>query len=232
MCEIKSSLPVDDKHVIKDIGNQIDKYSGIESGWMTKSGKVAEHSTLLLVNRVEVKRLRKLLENPPLMDSINPHVGLCLSYWLQTRPPKPDMGDIILISRESGSTGCRHVDEKLDNDIRIPPVSTVGSYEKRRFVKSDPPDLYMTDVLYRDVFPTIAADGNDIVVSLDQLVDILAQYYASWSGVENEQSQIRPRWVRHAVDTLCKIGLAKKLPDGSRYEIKSTLRQKTSKNFF
>lgn len=64
VCEIKSSPPVDGKHVIKDIGDKIDKYSGIEGGWMTKSGKAAEHSILLLVNRVDAKKLRWLGAEP------------------------------------------------------------------------------------------------------------------------------------------------------------------------
>ena len=199
---------------------------------MTESGKIPEHSILLLVNRVDVKRLRRLLEEDPrLTAGIDPGVGICLSYWLQTRPPKSSMGDIILISRESGSTGCRYVDKKLDNDITIPLVSTVGRYEERKFVKSDPPDIYLIDVLYRDVFPSIAAEGDDIEVSLEYLTGVLAQYYASRSGVENEQGQVRPRWIKRALDTLCKIGLATKISGGSSYKIKPALRQKNLKEF-
>lgn len=232
VCEIKSSLPADDEHVVKDVGEQINKYSRIEDGWMTESGKIPEHSILLLVNRVDVKRLRRLLElDRRLTAGVDPGVEICLLYWLQTRPPKAGMGDIILISRELGSTGCRYVDEKLDNDITIPLVSTVGKYEERRFVKSDPPDLYLLDVLYRDVFPSIAADGDDIEVSLVSLGEILAQYYASWSGIENEQGQVRPRWIKHAMDTMCRIGLAKKLSGGSHYKIKLVLREKNLKEF-
>ena len=232
VCEIKSSLPADDEHVVKDVGEQINKYSKIEGGWMTESGKIPEHSILLLVNRVDVKRLRRLLEEDPrLTAGVDSGVGICLSYWLQTRPPKSSMGDIILISRESGSTGCRYVDKKLDNDITIPLVSTVGRYEERKFVKSDPPDIYLIDVLYRDVFPSIAAEGDDIEVSLEYLTGVLAQYYASWSGVENEQGQVRPRWIKHALETLCKIGLATKISGGSRYKIKPALRQKNLKEF-
>ena len=89
----------------------------------------------------------------------------------------------------------------------------------------------MLDVLYRDVFPSIAADGDDIEVSLVSLGDILAQYYASWSGIENEQGQVRPRWIKHAMDTMCRIGLAKKLSGGSHYKIKLVLREKNLKEF-
>ena len=39
--------------------------------------------------------------------------------------------------------GCRYVDEKLDNDMAMPLVSTVGRHEERKFVKSDSPDIYL-----------------------------------------------------------------------------------------
>ena len=232
VCEIKSSIPDDDGLAIRDIGDQIDKYSEIETGWRTEDGRIAEHSILLLVNRDDVKRLRRLLagRRRPAAGA-RPGVKICLADWEQTVAPQPDAEEIILVRHHWGSTGCQYVDERLENNIRISLDATIDRYENRKFVKADPPPLYMIVMLYHDIFPTIAVDGGDIEVSLEGLTDKLTQYYASWSGIENEQSQIRPRWVRRALDMLCKIGLAKELQGDSRYRIKPALHQKDLMKF-
>ena len=232
VCEIKSSIPANDGLAIRDIGDQIDRYSEIETGWKTKNGRIAEHSILLLVNRDDVERLRRLLagRRRPAAGA-GPGVKICLADWAQTTAPQPNAEEIILIRHHWGSTGCQYVDERLHDDITISLDATIDRYENRKFVKADPPPLYMIVMLYHDIFPTIAADGGDIEVSLEELTEKLTQYYASWSGIENEQSQIRRRWVKRALDMLYKIGLAKKLRGDSRYRIKSALRQKNLKEF-
>ena len=231
VCEIKSSLPLGDGRLLDDVRRQVDKYSRIRDGWITDTGRIGGHSVFLLVHRTDVKRLRRLLYGPKGGRAPRPDAGLCLGYWVQTRSMRPGARDVIILSREVGSTGCEYFDKRLDGDIEIPVESTLGGYERRKFVKSDPPDLYMLDHLYQSVFPNFAGADGDAVVDVDVLTGNLMKYYASWSGLAGERSQIRPRWVGHAMRTLCRIGLAVQLPGGSRYLVKLDVGQKNTREF-
>lgn len=88
----------------------------------------------------------------------------------------------------------------------------------------------MLTMIYQDILSEFAGDDGYITVSVEDLKNKLAEYYASWSGLQGEQSQIRHRWVVHALDTLHKIKLAKRLRD-DRYRIDPLPRKKDLKDF-
>lgn len=122
---------------------------------------------------------------------------------------------MLRIVRKEGSTGCGHIDDRLDGGIETPLLGMTDGHGNRTFVKADPPDLYMLTMLYQRILPGFAGDDGHATVSIDGLKGQVAEYYASWSGLQGGgQSQTRPRWVRRALDTLCRTGLAKRLPDG------------------
>ena len=229
VCEIKSSLPRDRRLLRRDLGEQIGKYGEIEGGWMTVTGRIAEHSVLLLVRRADAKRARDLVHEGAGSGSV-PADNLCLGYWEPVEAGEHGAGGVLRIVREEGSTGCDYIDNRLDGGIEVHMVSMMPGYENRTFVKADPPDLYMLTMLYQRVLPGLAGDDGYVTVSIDELKGRVAEYYASWSGLPGEQSQIRPRWVRHALGTLCRIGLAKRLPDGG-YRIAPPPRRKSVIDF-
>ena len=229
VCEIKTSLPRDRRLLRRDLGEQIGKYAEIESGWMTGTGRIAEHSVLLLARRADAKRARGLVHEGAGSGSV-PAKSLCLGHWEAVRSVDRSAVDAMQIGLEAGSTGCGYVDSRLDGGITVPLLGLMGGYENRKFVKADPPDLYMLEVLYQRILPGLAGDDGYVTVSIDRLKGQVAEYYPSWSGLPGEQSQIRPRWVRRALDTLCRMGLAKRLPDG-RYRIAPPPRKKSVKYF-
>ena len=229
VCEIKSSLPQKRQLLLQDLKEQIDKYAEIESGWITNSGKIRRHSTLLLVRRGDIRRVHDLVHRNGGDASI--HVeNFCLAYWEEVKTKDHGVGDVMRLGREEGSTGCKYFDKRLDDNIEIPVENTLTGYEKRKFVKACPPHLYMLTVLYQDILPDFLNDDGHIIVSIEDLRDRLTEFYASWSSLPGKQSQIRPRWIKHALDTLHDIQLATKLPNG-QYRISPPPRKKNVMDF-
>ena len=218
VCEIKSSLPRDRRLLQRDLMEQIGKYAEIESGWMTCTGKIAEHSVLLLVRKADARRARGAIYGDAGGKGVTVE-NICLSHWELAEAGDHHGGrGSLRIVRKEGSTGCGYIDDRLDGGIEMPLLSMTDEHGNRTFVKADPPDLYMLTMLYQKILPGLAGDDGHATVSIDGLKGQVAEYYTSWSGLPGEQSQTRPRWVRRALDTLCRIGLAKGLPDG-RYRI-------------
>lgn len=221
VCEIKTSLPANDEHLLKDMKDQIEKYSDIKKGWKTGNGKIKDHSILLFLHRTDSKKfdskLKKWLEN----GDIKTDKKICIADWQSIRPFKAGAKDITLLSYRSGTTGCKYFDKKLNDDISLDTDSLSLKYETRKFVKSAPPDLYIMTILYQDVFPVFANDDEEFNVSVDELMETLTDYYASWSGLEGEQTQIRKRWITGAMDKFVKIKIAEKTREKSySYRIK------------
>lgn len=229
VCEIKSSLPQDRRRLLRDLREQVGKYAEIKEGWMTKTGRIGKHSVLLLVRRADVERARDVMHGDaggePVLEE-----NFCLGSWEPPKAGGPGAADMMRLGREGGSTGCKYLDRRLDGKIELPLDKAPLGYEKRRFVKAAPPDLYMLAMLYQSVLPGLAGDGGDITVSIEALNDRIARYFASWSGLPGERSQTRPRWTKSALKTLCRIGMAKKLPDG-RYRISPLPRKKSIRDF-
>ena len=229
VCEIKSSLPQNRQLLLRDLKEQVGKYTKIEEGWMTDTGKIGEHSVLLLVRQADVKRARDLMHGDAGGKSI-PAEHFCLGSWDPPKAGGPGAADVIRLGREEGSTGCKYLDSKLDAKIEMPLDKAPLGYEKRRFVKADPPDLYMLAMLYQNILPGLVGDDGHITVSIEDLNNRIAKYFTSWSGLPGEQSQTRPRWTKSALKTLRRIGMAKKLPDG-RYRINPLPRKKSIRDF-
>lgn len=229
VCEIKSSLPQGRRLLLRDLKEQIGKYAEIEEGWMTDSGRIGEHSVLLLIRRADVERARDLIYGDAGGESILLK-NFCLGSWESVKSGSPGAGDVMRLNREGGSTGCEYLDSRLDGKIEMPIDEALPGFEKRKFVKADPPDFYMLAALYQSVLPGLVGDDGYITVSIEALNDRIARYFTSWSGLPGEQSQVRPRWIKRALDTLHRIGIAKKLPDG-RYRISPLPRKKSITDF-
>ena len=221
VCEIKTSLPRSDELLLKDIKEQLEKYSKIEKGWKTESQKINEHSILLCVHRTDSKRLQRLLLKWKEENSININKKICISEWIPTNEFKPGSADLVLLSHRDGTTNCKYFDSKLEEDIKINLDDIATDYEERKFVKSIPPNLYIMTMLYQDIFPSFIDDQEEFKISIDDLMKTLIDYYTSWSGLAGEQSQIRRNWIVKAMEKFCEIKLAERIPgEERRYKIK------------
>ena len=210
VCEIKTSLPENEEHLLKDMKDQIEKYSKIVSGWKTENGTIDQYSILLVIHRTESKKLDKLVKQWIKNGDIVTNKNICISDWQSIRPFKIAAKDTILLSHRSGTTKCNYFDKRLQEDIKIDADSLVLEYENRKFVKSTPPNLYVMTILYQNIFPIFANDDDEFTVTIDDLMKPLTEYYTSWSGLEGEQSQIRRSWVNSAMDEFSRIQVAEK----------------------
>ena len=213
VCEIKTSLPLSEKYLLKDMKDQIEKYSDIKKGWKTKTGKIDDHSILLILYRTDSKKFDKLLKNWIKSGEIVTKKNLCVVDWQSIRPFKAGSKDTTLLSLRSGTTGCEYFDEKLSEDVSLDTDALSLEYETRKFVKSVPPDLYIMTILYQDVFPTFTTNQEEFTVTIEKLMKVLTDYYTSWSGLEGEQTQVRKRWIIHAMDKFVEIKIAEKNPE-------------------
>lgn len=230
VCEIKTALPSDEAILLKDMKEQLEKYSKIENGWKTPSTKIKTHSILLFIHRSDAKRLEKLLKKWIAEKKIDIKTNVCIADWQSIRQLKAKASDEILFSHRYGTTACNFFDRKLKDDVTINVDDLAVEYEERKFVKADPPDLYLMTMLFQDIFPRFSInEGNTINMTIDQLMKYLTEYYTSWSGLEGEQSQIRRRWVIKIMDKFCSIKLAEKVV-GKDHEYKVKWSSNTSKN--
>jgi len=221
VCEIKTSLPASNEYLLKDMKDQIEKYSNIQKGWQTSSEKIPEHSILLFVHRTDSKRLDSMLQKWINDDEIKTDKNICVADWQSIKPFKVGARDTTLLSHRSGTTNCDYFDSKLKEDIEIFTDDISMEYETRKFVKSAPPDLYIMTILYQDVFPAFANENEEFTVSIEELMKTLTDYYTSWSGLQGEQSQIRRKWIIKAMDKFCEIKIAEKISDETyNYTIK------------
>ena len=210
VCEIKTSLPDNEQYLLQDMKEQIEKYSDIQSGWRTESKTINQYAILLLLYRNDSKTMDNHLQEWRKSGDIVTNKKICIAEWQHNNPLKVPRRDEILISHRSGTTECDYFDQKLHSDIKLDEMQLTTDYETQKFVKSDPPDLYIMTILYHDLLSTLATDGDEFTVTIDELMGELAEYYASWSGLEGEQTQIRRRWVIRAMDKFSEIGLAQK----------------------
>ena len=229
VCEIKSSLPHSQKQMLHGLREQIGKYAEIETGWKTNSGKIREHSILLLVRKVDAERARALMQGNTSGASAVV-TNICLGHWEEAKIKGRRTRDVIRLGLDSGSTGCKYFDRRLTACIDVPMTGTYAEYERRMFVRAPPPDLYMLAMLYQNILPTIAGNRGYITVTVEDIKGRLDDYYTSWSGLRGEQSQVRTRWIKRALRTLCQMKLARELHDG-RYRIDALPRQKNIKDF-
>ena len=229
VCEIKTSLPDNEQYLLVNMKDQIEKYSDIKSGWKTKSGTVDEHAILLLLHRTDSKVMDSYLRKWLQSKNIVTNKQICIAEWQSIHQLKAMSKDEILISHRSGTTGCDYFDKKLQNDIKLDEAHISLDYERQKFVKADPPDLYIMTILYQHIFSVLADDKDQFVVTIDNLMQMLTDYYTSWSGLEGEQTQIRRRWVNKAMAQFSKIGISQKVPEQpDAYNIKWSRR--VSKN--
>lgn len=221
--EIKSSLPENGAFLINEIKEPIEKYSQISEGWKTPNKKIDEHSILLLVNILDSKRTQDVLEESLRNGQISTKRNICLAEW---SPPissnKVGKGDIMLLRHRMGTTGCEYFDTKLKQDIPIDEDKIEIDFESRKFIRKRPPRIYVMDIIYHYIFSAIAEEGKDeFVTTLDEIIKLLQQYFVSWSGIENEESQIRPSWINQAMKDFCDIGIAERTSkDSNEYRIK------------
>ena len=209
VCEIKTSLPSNQLYLFKDTKEQIEKYSDIRSGWKTPTKTINEYAILLLLHRSDSKTMNNCLDKWRKSGQIVTNKEICIAEWVPVQPLKVQHKDEILISHRSGTTGCDYFDKKLHDDIRLDEKRLVLDYESQKFVKSTPPDLYIMTILYQHIFSTLVTDDK-FVVTIDELMEKLTEYYTSWSGLEGEQTQIRRRWVVKAMNKFIEIGMVEK----------------------
>ena len=229
VCEIKSSLPHNQKQMLHDLREQIGKYAEIETGWKTSSGKIREHSILLLVRKVDAGRARALMRGNTSGASAVV-TNICLGHWEEVKIKGRHTQDVIRLGLDSGSTGCKYFDRLLTARIDVPMIGTHAGYERRMFVRAQPPDLYMLAMLYQNILPAIAGNRGYITVTVEDIKGRLDDYYPSWSELRGEQSQVRTRWIKRALRTLCQMKLAREL-HGGRYRIDALPRKKNIKDF-
>ncbi len=253
VCGIKSSIPGDEGIALKDVGGQVKKHADIRRGWKTASGEIERHSLLLLVRNDDGGRVVGMLEmlgggragrarapnagdRAPeermhdqlrIVSDVGTPVDACVTGW---EVGGAGRGDVIVLNRVRGYTDCEYFDRRPEGGIRIG-VDQIGlKYEKSRFVRSEPPVLYMMGILYRHVLPDLMKGGGEISVTVDGLMDSLAKYYTSWSGIEGERTQIRRRWVSRAMDEFCGINMAERMR-GGRYNLRPPVSVKDVRSY-
>ena len=159
MREAKPPLAQGRRLLLRDLREQMGKYAEIEEGWMADTGRIEKHSVLLLVRRADAGRARDLMRGDAGGESITAE-HFYLGSWEALKADGTGAADTMRLGLKEGSTGCERLGGGLDGKIELPLDKAPLGYEKRRFVKATPPDLYMLAMLYQSVLPGLAGGGG------------------------------------------------------------------------
>jgi len=208
--EIKSSITYNEQYLKRDLYRQINKYCKDIIGWETDDGKVLNHDLLCIFHVSDVGRVIRLvtesLDNVELIIDKN----FSIAEFTETSSPKYGGGDIFLVKHEYGNLDCKELEQHLKDGLEFSIDLLTQEYEKIKFTRTRPPIEYIMELLWFNIFRIFAEnpDTKEIVVTLEELLVQLYNYYISWSRIEGEYSQIRKSWIKDTMDMFVNIELA------------------------
>lgn len=129
----------------------------------------------------------------------------------------------INLRREYGQFSDKTFDERLRTVLPVPMDKVI--WKDRRFYDSPPPMPYLLQMLWDDVFDSLAegldvAKGKnyvDLRVSADKLAVQLQSFYGFVPDGKRNPGIPRPQWIREALDLLVSVRFAHK--EGASYTV-------------
>ena len=213
VCEIKTSLSTSEENLLRDLKPQIEKYSDIKNGWKTKTKTINDYAILLLIPKTNSTNLKNYLPSWLRDERINTNKKICVADWESVQQFQNNNEETTKINYCAGTTGCNFFDQRLKKGIQLNESNTFLEYERTKFVKSEPPELYVLTMLYQHIFPSISADFNEFEVTVEDIMRFVMDYYVGFSDEDSNRSQIRKKWIIRAMDILCTTKLSRKLAD-------------------
>ncbi len=205
LCEVKTSMPQKDEHLLATL-KQLERYSQEVFGWETIDRTVDFHETLLLCHAFDYDRVSEKLSQWS-KEGLLKISNVVLCEWIMAPNPKTAKEELMIRLRE-GRTSCEELNLLLKKNINVDIKQLIVEVEECKFTRKEPPVEYTMAQLWMHVFSEINRDPIDFEVPINKLLEIVYDYYISWSNIEGEFSQVRERWIKKAMQAFCNIGMA------------------------
>jgi len=212
--EIKTSIPINDEYLKNNDFKQLEKYCNDIYGWNTISRNINNHDILCIIHAPDTDRMiRKNIEFTK-DGSINISKKFCISEFSILTSLKYGEEDIMLIRYRYGNLGCNILENILKENIKIDTGYLQDKYEVCKFTRREPPIEYVMDLLWTMIFPIFApirTENKDFEIDIKKILETVHRYYISWTGIKDEYSQVRERWIKNAMEKFVEINLVEKI---------------------
>jgi hypothetical protein len=125
--------------------------------------------------------------------------------------------DFLSLKKERGQLSDSELDRRLRESVLVPFDHLIVEYQDKKFVDHPPPLPYLLQIIWDLLFTRYAADvvkpeGEKSVnfsVTVKKVTEDLQTYYGFQSGGNRNPEIPRLSWVRQALDSLGRFGMAK-----------------------
>lgn len=212
--EVKGTLSNNETYWQQHI-DQLRKYDDELKGWWTNNKKIKNSDVALLLHLTKVRKFVKYLENrlqknPDLIGSNTSIVEFVRNLQSEV---------FIYFRIEWGNINDPNLKEKLDTGVSIPLYDIIKKFSSVKYYDTPPPLPWLLSELWNDVFFTASMEVEydeinkyfPLEVKVSSLTEELQLAYG-YKSLENDENSVefpKKKWIRHALDMLVKLKLAK-----------------------
>ncbi|MFX0172498.1 MAG: hypothetical protein ACFE9L_11305 [Candidatus Hodarchaeota archaeon] len=145
--------------------------------------------------------------------------------WSEVDALRSGSTNSIVIERKRGEMSDSILNS-VSKHIHIDALDLIEESERFIFVPAPPPDVYLIERIFNQIFPGIFPQKEKVFISFEEIVRIAKSYYIAWPEDQRTTSQIRSGWIRRGLDILEELSLAEKNSEGEYY-VQSWLGRRT-----
>jgi hypothetical protein len=215
--ELKWSLPLDEKLLEKEI-EELEKYFVPCLRWGKTSGDQWTQDLVLICHIDDVQRTTDMIKHRLTRKNQSPlgKEGFAVWSWSIT-PPKQGGGrkEEMRLFPVYGKTRNRKIEELIGQPGGILFPEEVLTYLRFTFtfIKEKPPLQYTMTVLIQNILSSFQSspekESHDIHV--DMIYERAKAFFPSWHSYDAETVQVKRKWIREALETLCELNLCGKV---------------------
>jgi hypothetical protein len=214
-CEVKASISSNRQQAVEEL-SRLNRYSG-DLELRGDDGEVRRYQgncVVLILHQIDSNRIVNIVKDCVDNGSLKMPGSYTIWDFGLTTSTKPGQGEVILITSKIGQTGCPELDRLIADNIVVPINDFAPEYETLKFTPCKPPLVYTLVMLWQCVLTYLAKGEKTLVTKDTDVIKAVREYYGTWNG----KSPVRSDWIKGALESLCKWGLAQKKNQGE-YEI-------------
>jgi hypothetical protein len=214
LAETKQSLPRDQR-LWTDLIVQVRKYDGKLHGLPSN---VSSHDVSLMCNQLISYSAAQYVEDAIKNKRLSMHSKFSVIAY--NRNSKRRI--FVFLRKESGQISNQDLENQLRAGIQVDLEKVLRELSSVRFYDSEPPDIHTMSLLWVHIFPGLVKRRKvksrqplEIEVDVNELTEELRTYFAP----PGNRDVVKVQWVRRAMRSFVRIGLAKRTRESDRYKV-------------
>jgi len=183
---------------------------------------VKNHVIVFLVHYDDYKKIRtEIIENRIKNGKLSFNHIFSIWEWNPNISTKHGSGQHIVIrDYDGGIIGNQLGQYMKERDILliVSDIESLYGDKQLKFIRKKPPMAYLIDVVLF-ILVSEYASGDEITVSLDDLMGAAEKYFPTWVPDCSQKSQIKKSWIMDCMNVLQDIKIVKRI-DRDNYTIK------------